>query len=154
MANEMKRSPDPIQLQTQKPTKTGERGKSNIDDDYYEVSYDVEISNFDIDLDTLKQAEEICLEPVARDQLRDSNAVIDRAIISKKNIVNIEPESDNLLETRSDKTDEMRNDISDISITQCDTPRQNYRTVISLIAGSLIGNYDGIVEDNTITNTT
>ena len=149
MENEMKRPPDPIQLQTEKPTKTGERAKSNIDDDYYEVNYDVEISDFDVDLD---EAEERFLEPVARDQLRDSNAVIERATISKDNIVNIEPESNNLLVTRSDKTDELKNDSSDISITQCDTPRQNYRTVISLIAGSLIGDYDDIGEDNTREN--
>ena len=147
----MKRPPDPIQLQTEKPTKTGERAKSNIDDDYYEVNYDVEISDFDVDLD---EAEERFLEPVARDQLRDSNAVIERATISKDNIVNIEPESNNLLVTRSDKTDELKNDSSDISSTQCDTPRQNYRTVISLIAGSLIGNYDDIGEDNTRENMT
>ena len=66
----------------------------------------------------------------------------------------IEPESDNLLVTCSDTTDEIRNDDSDISITQCDTPQQHYRTVISLIAGSLIDNYDSIVEDNTRTNMT
>ena len=109
----------------------------------------MEISDFDVDLD---EAEERFLEPVPRDQLRDSNAVIERAAISKDNIVNIEPELNNLLVTHSDKTDEMKSDSGDISMVQCDTPRQNYSTVISLIAGSLIGNYDGIVEDNTRTN--
>ena len=111
MENEMKRPPDPIQLQTEKPTKTGERAKSNIGDDYYEVNYDVEISDFDVDLD---EAEERFLEPVARDQLRDSNAVIERAIISKENIVNIEPKSKNLLVMCLDKIDEMRNGMIEV----------------------------------------
>ena len=97
------------------------------------------MSDFDVDLDTLKVAEERFLEPVARDKLRDSNAVIERAIISTENIVNIEPGSDNLLVTCLDTTDKVRNDNSDISITYCDMPQQNYRTVVSLIAGSLTG---------------
>ena len=58
----MSRPPDPIQLQKTKSKSTGERAKTNIDDDCMEDNYDIEISDFDVDLGKLKEAEEHFLD--------------------------------------------------------------------------------------------
>ena len=123
MEKEMKRPPDPIQLQTQKPAKTGERAKSNVDDDYNENKYDMDISDFDIGLDMIKEAQEDFLEPLSRSQLRDSDAVIERAIISKENIVDIKPESNNLLVACLGGAEETGGDANEASDRDCDKPQ-------------------------------
>ena len=62
MEYDMSRPPDPIQLQTTKSKSTGERAKTSIDMDYMEDEYDIEISNFDVDLGEFKETEEHFLE--------------------------------------------------------------------------------------------
>ena len=47
----MSRTKDPLQMLTDKPTTTGERGKSNIDADEEELQYDMEIGEFDVGLE-------------------------------------------------------------------------------------------------------
>ena len=46
-----------------------------------EDTYDVEISNFDVDLDTIKEAKEPFLEAIPYEQLQRSNVVITKSII-------------------------------------------------------------------------
>ena len=143
----MRRPPDPIQFQTKKSKSTGERTKTNVDKDYTEDKYDIDISDFDVDLGGLKEAEERFLEAIPREQLRDSDTVIKRATIFKENVVNLSPESDSFLVTASDAA----TDVEDSSNLQDDQgsnmPKKSYCTIISLIAGSLVGNDTDVHED-------
>ena len=110
-----------------------------------EDDYDVEIDNFDVDLDTLKEAEEHFLEAIPREQLRDSDAVIAKSAISRNNVINLAPESnDFLVNTSATKDDAEDNDVNqDLSVA-----KKSYRTIISMIAGSLIGNHDDDSENH------
>ena len=72
-------------------------------------THDVEICDFDVDLDMLQEAEEIFLEPVPRDQIRDSDADIEQAKVSKKNVVNIQPESGSLSQNSPDGANDASN---------------------------------------------
>ena len=49
-----------------------------------EDNYDIEISDFDVDLGELKEAEEHFLEAIPREQLRDSDTMIEKATIFKE----------------------------------------------------------------------
>ena len=109
MEHDMSRPPDPIQLQTTKSKSTGERANTNIDKDYMEDKYDIEISDFDVDLGELKEAEEHFLEAIPCKQLRDSDAMIENATIFKENVVQLTPESDSFLVTTSDTASDVDN---------------------------------------------
>ena len=76
---------------------------------YMEDNYDIEISDFDVDLDELKEAEEHFLEAIPREQLRDSGAMIKKATIFKENVVQLTPKSDSFVVTTSDSANEADN---------------------------------------------
>ena len=61
--------------------------------------YDIEISDFDVNLGKFKGAEEHFLEAIPCEQLRDSDEIIKKTTILKENVVNLSPESDSFLVT-------------------------------------------------------
>ena len=110
--------------------------------------YDVEISDFDVDLGTLNEAEEHFLEAIPREQLRDSDAVILKATIVKENVVTLAPEPNNFLVTTSDTVNDVEDSSNQQNLQDSDRPKKSYRTIISMIAGSFVGNHDDVHEEN------
>ena len=118
---------------------TGERAKRNIDDECADNQYDVKRCDFDVYLDMLQEAEERFLEPVPRYQIRDSDAVIEKAKFSKGNVVNIQPESGSLLQNSPDGANDADNSENKINCENVYVPHKKYCTIIAMVAGSLVG---------------
>ena len=120
----MSRPSDPIQLQTTKSKKnTGKRSKTNIDKDYMEDQYDIEISNFDVNLGEFKEAEERFLEAISRKQLRDSDAIIKKATFFEENVIKLSLESDSFLVTTSDPGNDVENSSNQHDSQGFDVPK-------------------------------
>ena len=68
----------------------------------------------------------------------------------KENAVKLSPESDNFLVTTSDRGNDVENSSNQQDSQDFDMPKKSYRTIISMIAGSLVENGDTDVhEDHT-----
>ena len=82
--------------------------------------------------------------------MRDSNAIIKKAAIFKENIVKSSPESDSFLVTTSDSGNNIDNSSNQQDSQGFNMPEKSYRTIISMIAGSLVGNGNTDVQEDRI----
>ena len=134
--SKMSRTKDALQILTEKPTATGERGKSNIDADEEELKYDMEIGEFDVGL------EDTDVMPYSKVQLRSSDVIIDKATVSKHNITEFVFDSHDLLAENTDVQASAKED-DEVKKPEPELPKpKKYETIIKFIAGSVVGTDD------------
>jgi len=87
----------------------------------------------------------------AEKQKQNNRAVIAEATIFKENVVNLSPESNSFWVTTSDTANDVENSSNQHESRDNDVPVKSYRTIISMIAGSLVGNeYSDVHKEHTV----
>jgi len=135
----MKRPPDPLILCTETPSCTGERKKTDIDNN----EFDTDISELDRDF---YLEGELSHEPLRNEQRRTHNTLMKRANILPSSMLRTKLNGEILILSEDDDEDDNANKIANSNVaagsniaTHCSSEKRQYSTILSFVSGAIIG---------------